>query len=36
MDFRKVAFMMKNKDHLTEEGISEISKIKYGMNKGRF
>jgi len=34
-DFRKVAFMMKDKAHLTEEGIYEIRQIKSGMNKGR-
>ena len=34
-DFRKVAFMMKNKAHLTEEGIYEIRRIKFGMNRGR-
>lgn len=34
-DFRKVAFMMKDKVHLTEIGISKIRQIKSGMNKGR-
>jgi len=26
---------MKNKAHLTEEGLEEIKKIKAGMNRGR-
>jgi LAGLIDADG endonuclease. len=34
-DFRKVAFMMKDKTHLTKEGIYEIRQIKSGMNRGR-
>jgi hypothetical protein len=27
---------MKNKEHLTPEGLSKIRKIKAGMNQGRF
>lgn len=34
-DFKKVIELMKNKDHLTLEGMEIISKIKAGMNKGR-
>lgn len=34
-DFKKVAIIMKNKSHLTLEGIEEIKLIKSGMNKGR-
>jgi LAGLIDADG endonuclease len=34
-DFKKVALLMKNKIHLTSEGLEEIKKIKSGMNKGR-
>jgi len=34
-DFQKVAFMMKEKAHLTKEEISEIYQIKFGMNRGR-
>lgn len=34
-DFLKVAQMMKNKDHLTLDGIQKILKIKSGMNTGR-
>jgi hypothetical protein len=34
-DFKKVAELLKNKDHLTQEGIEEIKKIKSGMNRGR-
>jgi hypothetical protein len=34
-DFKKVAELMKNKAHLTPEGIEEIKKIKSGMNRGR-
>lgn len=33
--FKKVAFLIKNRDHLTVEGINNISKIKSKMNKGR-
>ena len=28
--------MMKNKKHLTKEGLEQIRKIKAGMNRGRF
>jgi hypothetical protein len=34
-DFKKVAELMKNKAHLTQEGIEEIKNIKSGMNRGR-
>ena len=34
-DFFKVAEMMKNKEHLTPEGLEKIKKIKAGMNTGR-
>lgn len=34
-NFKKVAELMKNKVHLTYEGLEEIQKIKTGMNKGR-
>lgn len=34
-DFCLVAELMKNKYHLTEEGLEEIRKIKAGMNRGR-
>jgi len=34
-DFCLVANLMKNKAHLTSEGLEEIIKIKNGMNKGR-
>ena len=34
-DWCKVAELMKNKMHLTAEGLEEIRKIKAGMNKGR-
>jgi hypothetical protein len=34
-DFKKVALLMKNKVHLTREGLDEIKKIKGGMNKNR-
>lgn len=33
--FRKVAMLMKDKAHLTKEGVDQILKIKEGMNKGR-
>lgn len=35
VDWCKVAELMQNKAHLTEKGLSEIRKIKAGMNKGR-
>ena len=34
-DFCQVAELMKNKKHLTAEGLDQISKIKAGMNTGR-
>jgi hypothetical protein len=34
-DFCKVAELMKNKAHLTQEGLDHICKIKAGMNTGR-
>jgi hypothetical protein len=34
-DFKKVAELMENKEHLTIEGIEKIRKIKEGMNRGR-
>jgi hypothetical protein len=34
-DFMKVALLMKNKVHLTPEGLDQIRKIKAGMNTGR-
>lgn len=34
-DFKKVAKLMENKAHLTENGLKEIIKIKQGMNRGR-
>lgn len=35
LDFCKVALLMKDKAHLTPEGLSQIIKIKSGMNTGR-
>lgn len=35
LDFKQVAFLINNKDHLTIEGLNQIRKIKAGMNKGR-
>jgi hypothetical protein len=35
LDWCKVAELMKNRDHLTEEGLSKIRKLKAGMNRGR-
>jgi hypothetical protein len=35
LDFVSVIELMKNKMHLTEEGLDRIKKIKNGMNKGR-
>jgi LAGLIDADG endonuclease len=35
LDFCRVVELMKNKEHLTTEGLEEIRKIKAGMNKGR-
>ena len=34
-DLSKIAFIKREKPYLTEEEIDEISKIKYGMNRGR-
>jgi len=34
-NFKKVAELMKNKAHLTPEGLEEIKKIKKWMNRGR-
>jgi LAGLIDADG endonuclease len=34
-DFCKVAELMRNKEHLTLEGLGKIRKIKSGMNRGR-
>lgn len=34
-DFTKVAYLMKDKAHLTKEGLDQIRIIKVGMNKGR-
>jgi hypothetical protein len=34
-DFRIVDGLMKNKVHLTDEGVAKIRKIKEGMNRGR-
>jgi hypothetical protein len=31
----KVIELMKNKAHLTKEGLEQIKLIKYGMNRGR-
>ena len=35
LDWCKVAEMIKNKSHLTEEGLYQISKIRGGMNRSR-
>jgi hypothetical protein len=35
LDFAKVAKMVKDKAHLTTEGLDQIRKIKSGMNKVR-
>jgi len=35
LDFVKVIELMKNKEHLTAEGLDQIRKIKAGMNRGR-
>ena len=34
-DFKKVANLMYNKEHLTEEGLSKINSIKLSMNSFR-
>ena len=35
IDFCRVAFLMKDKVHLTEEGLHQIQQIKSGMNTNR-
>jgi len=35
LDFNIVAKLMKNKEHLTQEGLEQISQIKSGMNTQR-
>jgi len=35
LDFKKVAILMHNKEHLTEQGLSEIQSIKSNMNLSR-
>ena len=35
IDFKKVAYLMEKKAHLTKEGLGEIREIKNGMNKKR-
>jgi hypothetical protein len=35
LDFVKVIKLMKNKSHLTEQGLNQIRLIKAGMNRGR-
>jgi len=35
LDWCKVAKLIKNKAHLTSEGLDQIDEIKAGMNKGR-
>jgi hypothetical protein len=34
-DFVKIADLIRDKEHLTEDGLDKIIKIKSGMNKGR-
>lgn len=34
-DWSKIAEMIKNKAHLTEEGLDKIKEIRYGMNRNR-
>ena len=34
-DFCEVAYMIKEKKHLTKEGLDKIKTIKAGMNRGR-
>jgi hypothetical protein len=36
LDFCKASKIIKNKAHLTEEGLKQIDQIRSGMNKGRF
>ena len=35
IDFCEIALLMKNKVHLTQDGLEQIRKIKAGMNTGR-
>ena len=35
IDFCEIALLMKNKIHLTQDGLEQIRKIKAGMNKER-
>ena len=35
IDFKKVADLIRNKDHLTTSGLNKIKLIKEGMKKGR-
>jgi hypothetical protein len=35
LDFCKAADLMKNKAHLTKEGLDKIISLKSGMNRGR-
>jgi LAGLIDADG endonuclease len=35
LDFVRIAELMKNKAHITKEGLDQIHKIKSGMNTGR-
>jgi hypothetical protein len=34
-DFKKVVELIENKDHLTQEGLNQILKIRDGINSGR-
>jgi hypothetical protein len=35
VDFKKVALLVQNKEHLNTSGLEEIKKIQTGMNRGR-
>jgi hypothetical protein len=35
LDFKRIAELMKEKAHLTTEGLEQIKQIKSGMNRGR-
>ena len=35
LDFQKGVYIVKNKGHLTEEGLNEIKNLTYGMNSFR-
>ena len=35
LDFHKIVVLMKNKAHVTNEGLKQIREIKAGMNTGR-